>query len=147
MADYTTIYFLFLLWQNANCCVLVNEDTYKTSSGSAVFEKICSIKVKGRDDKIKVLSLPLSLSPSLPLSLSPSLPLSLSRALSLSTPCTLPCTPCTLHPTPYTLHPTPSTLHPTPYTLHPATTPCTLHPTSSILHPTHHTPYTLNSIP
>ncbi len=43
-----------MLMQNANCCVLVNEDTYKTSSGSAVFEKICSIKVKGRDDKIKV---------------------------------------------------------------------------------------------
>ena len=42
------------LMQNANCCVLVNEDTYKTSCGSAVFEKICSIKVKGRDDKIKV---------------------------------------------------------------------------------------------
>jgi hypothetical protein len=42
------------LMQNANCCVLVNEDTYKSSCGSAVFEKICSIKVKGRDDKIKV---------------------------------------------------------------------------------------------
>jgi len=33
---------------------LVNEDTFKSSCGSAVFEKICSIKVKGRDDKIKV---------------------------------------------------------------------------------------------
>ena len=42
------------LMQNANCCVLVNEDTYKTSCGSAVFEKICPIKVKGRDDKIRV---------------------------------------------------------------------------------------------
>jgi len=42
------------LMQNANCCVLVNHDTYKTSCGSAVFEKICSIKVKGRDDKIQV---------------------------------------------------------------------------------------------
>ena len=36
------------MWQ------LVNEDTFKSSCGSAVFEKICSIKVKGRDDKIKV---------------------------------------------------------------------------------------------
>uniref|UniRef100_A0A7S0EZP1 Guanylate cyclase domain-containing protein n=1 Tax=Hanusia phi TaxID=3032 RepID=A0A7S0EZP1_9CRYP len=42
------------LMQNANCCIFVNQDTYRSSCGSAVFEKICSIKVKGRDDKIKV---------------------------------------------------------------------------------------------
>jgi len=42
------------LMQNANCCILVNTETLKASSGSAVFEKICSIKVKGRDSKVAV---------------------------------------------------------------------------------------------
>ncbi len=42
------------LMQNANCCILVNAETMKMSSGSAVFEKICAIKVKGRDAKVPV---------------------------------------------------------------------------------------------
>jgi len=42
------------LMQNANCCILVNTETQKASSGSAVFEKICSIKVKGKDAKVPV---------------------------------------------------------------------------------------------